>query len=146
MLGDSEGAAGHPLEPTKDIGSAARCARMRRRRRYRDPISRASRSWRLDIASGCPRQPHQARFNDGNKPREIDFRVSCLPTLFGEKVVMRLRRGKLQLDMTKLGFAPDALVSSTQPSRSRGMVLVTAPLAAKTNTLYSAISQLNILA
>ena len=118
--------------------------------KYRDPIiSRIKIMARLDIAE--KRLPQdgriKARFNDGNKPREIDFRVSCLPTLFGEKVVMRLLdSGKLQLDMTKLGFAPDALVRfDTAIKKPWGMVLVTGPTGSgKTNTLYSAISQLNI--
>src|SRR5580765_4152191 len=118
--------------------------------KYRDPIiSRIKIMARLDIAE--KRLPQdgriKARFNDGTKPREIDFRVSCLPTLFGEKVVMRLLdSGKLQLDMTKLGFAPDALVRfDTAIKKPWGMVLVTGPTGSgKTNTLYSAISQLNI--
>jgi type IV pilus assembly protein PilB len=118
--------------------------------KYRDPIiSRIKIMARLDIAE--KRLPQdgriKARFNDGTKPREIDFRVSCLPTLFGEKVVMRLLdSGKLQLDMTKLGFAPDALVRfDSAIKKPWGMVLVTGPTGSgKTNTLYSAISQLNI--
>ena len=93
--------------------------------KYRDPIiSRIKIMARLDIAE--KRLPQdgriKARFNDNNKLREIDFRVSCLPTLFGEKVVMRLLdSGKLQLDMTKLGFdGRRARGGSSTPSRSRG--------------------------
>ena len=116
---------------------------------YRDPIiSRIKIMARLDIAE--KRLPQdgriKARFTDNNKQREIDFRVSCLPTLFGEKVVMRLLdSGKLQLDMTKLGFAPEALVRfDAAIKKPWGMVLVTGPTGSgKTNTLYSALSQLN---
>jgi len=117
--------------------------------KYRDPIiSRIKIMARLDIAE--KRLPQdgriKARFNDQNKLREIDFRVSCLPTLFGEKVVMRiLDSGKLQLDLTKLGFAPESLSRfDTAIKKPWGMVLVTGPTGSgKTNTLYSALSQLN---
>jgi type IV pilus assembly protein PilB len=117
--------------------------------KYRDPIiSRIKIMARLDIAE--KRLPQdgriKARFNDNNKIREIDFRVSCLPTLFGEKVVMRLLdSGQLRLDMTKLGFAPEALTRVDAAIRKPwGMVLVTGPTGSgKTNTLYSALSQLN---
>jgi type IV pilus assembly protein PilB len=118
--------------------------------KYRDPIiSRIKIMARLDIAE--KRLPQdgriKARFNDQNKMREIDFRVSCLPTLFGEKVVMRLLdAGKLQLDMTKLGFGSEALGRfEAAIKKPWGMVLVTGPTGSgKTNTLYSALSQLNV--
>jgi len=80
------------------------------------------------------------------KNREMDYRVSVLPTLFGEKVVMRLLdKSNLQLDMTKLGFERGALDhflgAIHQPW---GMVLVTGPTGSgKTTTLYSALSDLN---
>jgi type IV pilus assembly protein PilB len=117
--------------------------------KYRDPIiSRIKIMARLDIAE--KRLPQdgriKARFNEGGKVREIDLRVSILPTLFGEKVVMRLLdSGGLKLDMTKLGFQPDALVKFERAIRKPwGMVLVTGPTGSgKTNTLYSSISQLN---
>jgi type IV pilus assembly protein PilB len=117
--------------------------------KYRDPIiSRIKIMARLDIAE--KRLPQdgriKARFNDQNKLREIDFRVSVLPTLFGEKVVMRiLDSGKLQLDMTKLGFSPESLTRfDVAIKKPWGMVLVTGPTGSgKTNTLYSALSQLN---
>jgi type IV pilus assembly protein PilB len=117
--------------------------------KYRDPIiSRIKIMARLDIAE--KRLPQdgriKARFNEQNKLREIDFRVSCLPTLFGEKVVMRiLDGGKLQLDLTKLGFAPESLTRfDAAIKKPWGMVLVTGPTGSgKTNTLYSALSQLN---
>jgi type IV pilus assembly protein PilB len=72
--------------------------------------------------------------------------VSCLPTLFGEKIVLRLLdRAGLMLDMTKLGFEPESLAKfELAIARPWGMVLVTGPTGSgKTNTLYSAISRLN---
>ena len=78
--------------------------------------------------------------------REMDFRVSILPTLFGEKVVMRLLdKSNLQLDMTKLGFEPSQLaVFKNAIHNPYGMVLVTGPTGSgKTTTLYSALSELN---
>ncbi len=80
------------------------------------------------------------------KNREMDYRVSVLPTLFGEKVVMRLLdKSNLQLDMTKLGFEEDALKSFLDAIHQPwGMVLVTGPTGSgKTTTLYSALSDLN---
>jgi type IV pilus assembly protein PilB len=80
------------------------------------------------------------------KSREMDFRVNVLPTLFGEKVVLRLLdKSNLQLDMTKLGFEPGQL-SEFQKGilKPFGMVLVTGPTGSgKTTTLYSALSELN---
>jgi type IV pilus assembly protein PilB len=103
---------------------------------------------RLDIAE--KRLPQdgriKVRFNDHGKMREIDFRVSCLPCLFGEKIVMRLLdSGGLRLDMTRLGLQPDVLSKvESAIRRPWGMVLVTGPTGSgKTNTLYSALSQLN---
>jgi type IV pilus assembly protein PilB len=78
--------------------------------------------------------------------KEIDFRVSCLPTLFGEKIVMRLLdKDKLMLDMTKLGFEQESLTKfEAAIMRPWGMVLVTGPTGSgKTNTLYSSISRIN---
>jgi type IV pilus assembly protein PilB len=117
--------------------------------KYRDPItSRIKIMAQMDIAE--KRMPQdgrlKARFNDHGRTREIDFRVSCLPTLFGEKIVMRLLdRGQLRLDMTRLGFEAEALRRfESAIRRPWGMVLVTGPTGSgKTNTLYSAISQLN---
>ena len=80
------------------------------------------------------------------KPREIDFRVSVLPTLFGEKIVLRLLdKQNLMFDMVKLGFEAGALEKFQRAiHKPFGMVLVTGPTGSgKTNTLYSAISQLN---
>ncbi|MEJ7709211.1 MAG: ATPase, T2SS/T4P/T4SS family [Pyrinomonadaceae bacterium] len=80
------------------------------------------------------------------RSRELDFRVSTLPTLFGEKVVLRLLdKENLMLDMTKLGFEPESLVKFQRNiTRPYGMVLVTGPTGSgKTNTLYSALQSLN---
>ena len=77
---------------------------------------------------------------------ELDFRVSTLPTLFGEKVVLRLLdKEKLMLDMTNLGFEAESLVKFQRNiARPYGMVLVTGPTGSgKTNTLYSALQSLN---
>jgi type IV pilus assembly protein PilB len=78
--------------------------------------------------------------------KDLDFRVSCLPTLFGEKIVMRLLdKENLMLDMSRLGFEADPLRQFEENIKKPfGMVLVTGPTGSgKTNTLYSAISQLN---
>jgi len=78
--------------------------------------------------------------------KEMDFRVSVCPTLFGEKIVMRLLdKANLQLDMTKLGFDPTPLKWFKDAiDRPYGMVLVTGPTGSgKTTTLYSALSSLN---
>ncbi len=82
----------------------------------------------------------------GGKKKQLDFRVSTLPTLWGEKIVMRLLdKENLRLDMTKLGFEPESLVKFEKAIlKPYGMVLVTGPTGSgKTNTLYSAISRLN---
>ncbi|MCC6163125.1 MAG: type IV-A pilus assembly ATPase PilB [Acidobacteria bacterium] len=117
--------------------------------KFRDAIiSRLKIMAKLDIAE--KRLPQDGRIkiriNDQGHSKEIDFRVSCLPTLFGEKVVLRLLdKDKLMLDMTKLGFEPSSLSKfKTQIDKPWGMVLVTGPTGSgKTNTLYSAISSLN---
>jgi type IV pilus assembly protein PilB len=107
-------------------------------------ISRIKIMARLDIAER--RLPQDGRIRLKTKGREMDFRVSVLPTLFGEKVVLRLLdKAGLQLDMTKLGFEElqyknfrDAIYLPF------GMVLVTGPTGSgKTTTLYSALSDLN---
>ncbi len=80
------------------------------------------------------------------KRKQLDYRVSCLPTLWGEKIVLRLLdKENLRLDMTKLGFEPESLVKFEKAIlKPFGMVLVTGPTGSgKTNTLYSAISKLN---
>ncbi len=80
------------------------------------------------------------------KTKEMDYRVSVLPTLFGEKIVMRLLdKDNLVLDMTRLGFEPESLSKfERQILRPYGMVLVTGPTGSgKTNTLYSSIARVN---
>ncbi|MGZ7078636.1 MAG: type IV-A pilus assembly ATPase PilB [Thermoanaerobaculia bacterium] len=84
------------------------------------------------------------KLNEKNK--ELDFRVSVLPTLFGEKIVMRLLdTDQLRLDMTKLGYEPESLAKFEEAIfKPWGMVLVTGPTGSgKTNTLYSALSKVN---
>src|SRR5918911_1603034 len=117
--------------------------------RLRDAlISRIKILSKLDIAE--KRLPQDGRIKIKVKverrSRELDFRVSTLPTLFGEKVVLRLLdKENLMLDMTKLGFEPESLVKFQRNiSRPYGMVLVTGPTGSgKTNTLYSALQSLN---
>jgi type IV pilus assembly protein PilB len=82
----------------------------------------------------------------GGRKKQLDFRVSTLPTLWGEKIVLRLLdKENLRLDMTKLGFEAESLVKFEKAIlKPYGMVLVTGPTGSgKTNTLYSAISRLN---
>jgi len=84
------------------------------------------------------------KLNEKNK--ELDFRVSVLPTLFGEKIVLRLLdKDNLRLDMTKLGFEPESLAKFEEAIfKPWGMVLVTGPTGSgKTNTLYSALAKVN---
>jgi type IV pilus assembly protein PilB len=118
--------------------------------KFRDAItSRIKIMSKLDIAE--KRLPQDGRikirFGDGEGgTKEIDFRVSILPTLFGEKIVMRLLdKDKLMLDMTKLGFEPEALRKlESAINKPWGMVLVTGPTGSgKTNTLYSSIAKIN---
>jgi type IV pilus assembly protein PilB len=100
----------------------------------------------LDISER--RLPQDGRMKVKFKTREVDFRVSTLPTLFGEKVVMRLLdKSNLMLDMSKLGFAPQALAAFEEAIRAPyGMILVTGPTGSgKTTTLYSALDSLNQL-
>ncbi len=108
-------------------------------------VSRIKIMAKLDIAER--RLPQDGRIKlrlqDG---REVEFRVSILPTLFGEKVVLRiLDKSNLQLDMTKLGFEAGALAQFKEGIyKPWGMVLVTGPTGSgKTTTLYSALSELN---
>ena len=103
---------------------------------------------KLDISE--KRLPQDGRImikylKDGKK-KELDSRVSTVPTLFGEKIVMRLLdKENLRLDMTKLGFESESLVKfERQILRPYGMVLVTGPTGSgKTNTLYSSVARLN---
>jgi type IV pilus assembly protein PilB len=98
----------------------------------------------LDIAER--RLPQDGRIKIRVAQREMDFRVSTLPTLFGEKVVLRLLdKSNLQLDMTKLGFEPQALKDFEEAIlMPYGMILVTGPTGSgKTTTLYSALNRIN---
>src|SRR5438309_3955125 len=103
---------------------------------------------KLDISE--KRLPQDGRImlkmNLNGRKKQLDFRVSTLPTLWGEKIVLRLLdKENLRLDMTKLGFEPESLVKFEKAIlKPYGMVLVTGPTGSgKTNTLYSAISLLN---
>jgi type IV pilus assembly protein PilB len=102
----------------------------------------------LDIAER--RLPQDGRIKlKLSRDNDMDFRVSSLPTLFGEKIVLRLLdKSNLQLDMTKLGFEEKALADFKEAIyRPFGMVLVTGPTGSgKTTTLYSALSELNTIA
>jgi type IV pilus assembly protein PilB len=117
--------------------------------KFRDAItSRVKIMAKLDIAE--KRLPQDGRikirFADNGQTKEIDFRVSCLPTLFGEKIVMRLLdKDKLMLDMTKLGFETTSLKKlEVAIAKPWGLVLVTGPTGSgKTNTLYSSIAKIN---
>ena len=111
-------------------------------------ISRVKIMSKLDISE--KRLPQDGRIKIkvkvDSRSRELDFRVSTLPTLFGEKVVLRLLdKQNLMLDMTKLGFEPASLEKFQRNiSKPYGMVLVTGPTGSgKTNTLYSALQSLN---
>ena len=117
--------------------------------KLRDAItSRLKIMARLDIAE--KRLPQDGRikirYADDGAARHIDFRVSSLPTLFGEKLVLRLLdRGTLMLDMGTLGLEPESLARlEAAIEQPWGMVLVTGPTGSgKTNTLYSSIARLN---
>jgi len=101
----------------------------------------------LDIAERRLPQDGRIKLKIGVN-KEMDFRVSVLPTLFGEKIVMRLLdKSNLQLDMTKLGFEQGPLDDFKKAiKKPYGMVLVTGPTGSgKTTTLYSALSELNTI-
>lgn len=108
-------------------------------------VSRLKIMSKLDIAEKRLPQDGRIKLRLG-KAREMDFRVSVIPVLFGEKVVLRLLdKSALQLDMTKLGFDESAMEDFTNAIRRPvGMILVTGPTGSgKTTTLYSALSELN---
>ncbi len=99
----------------------------------------------LDIAERRLPQDGRIKIKMG-RGIEMDYRVNCLPTLFGEKVVLRLLdKSNLQLDMTKLGYEEEALAHfKKEIHKPFGMVLVTGPTGSgKTVSLYSALSELN---
>ncbi|WP_285606161.1 type IV-A pilus assembly ATPase PilB [Geothrix edaphica] len=122
---------------------------MRPNLKLKDPLtSRVKILAKLNIAE--KRLPQDGRIklrvNMSGRQKVIDYRVSILPTLFGEKIVLRLLDSdKLMLDLTKLGFEPESLERwDRQISKPYGMVLVTGPTGSgKTNTLYSSIAKLN---
>ncbi len=98
----------------------------------------------MDIAENRLPQDGPINILIGGKP--IDFRVSCIPTVYGEKIVMRiLDKSSLQTDMTRLGFDTDELAKFKSSIHAPfGMVLVTGPTGSgKTTTLYSAMAELN---
>jgi type IV pilus assembly protein PilB len=120
--------------------------------KFKNPvISRVKILSNMDIAE--KRLPQDGRIkmkvkleNGGRK--EVDMRISSLPTIFGEKIVSRiLDRQMLRLDMTELGFEEDSLeIFKEAIYRPWGIILVTGPTGSgKTNTLYSAVSNLNSL-
>jgi len=99
----------------------------------------------LDIAERRLPQDGRIKMKMG-RGKEMDFRVSVLPTMWGEKIVLRLLdKSNLQLDMTKLGFEEQALADFKESlHKPFGMILVTGPTGSgKTTTLYSALSELN---
>ena len=99
----------------------------------------------LDIAERRLTQDGRIKLKMGGN-QELDIRVSVLPTLFGEKIVMRLLdKSNLQLDMAKLGFDPGALKDFKEAIyKPYGMILITGPTGSgKSTTLYSALSELN---
>jgi type IV pilus assembly protein PilB len=119
---------------------------MRPPRKLRNPLtSRIKIMAELDIAERRLPQDGRIKLKLG-KSKEMDYRVSVLPTLFGEKIVLRLLdKGNLQLDMTKLGFETKQLGDFKHAIHQPfGMVLVTGPTGSgKTTSLYSALSELN---
>src|SRR6202521_4899249 len=111
-------------------------------------VSRVKIMAKLDISE--KRLPQDGRimikYRKDGRIKELDFRVSTVPTLFGDKLVMRLfRKENLRLDMTKLGFEAESLAKFEKAIlRPYGMVLVTGPTGSgKTNTLYSSVARLN---
>jgi type IV pilus assembly protein PilB len=117
--------------------------------KLRDAItSRMKIMAKLDIAE--KRLPQDGRimikYKADGKKKELDFRVSTVPTLYGEKIVLRLLdKENLRLDMTKLGFEAESLKKFERNIlKPYGMVLVTGPTGSgKTNTLYSSVARLN---
>jgi type IV pilus assembly protein PilB len=114
--------------------------------RLRNPlVSRLKVMANLDIAERRLTQDGRMKLKMGGG-QELDVRVSVLPTLFGEKIVMRLLdKSNLQLDMSKLGFGPQTLKDFQEAiHKPYGMILITGPTGSgKSTTLYSAITELN---
>lgn len=108
-------------------------------------ISRVKIMANLDISERRLPQDGRIKLKMGDK-KKIDFRVSSLPTIFGEKVVIRiLDKSSLQLDLVKLGFGERPLEDFLEAiKKPYGMILVTGPTGSgKTTTLYSVLSRLN---
>ena len=107
-------------------------------------VSRLKIMANLDIAERRLPQDGRIKFRDAS--REIDFRVSIVPALFGESVVLRiLDKSSLRLDLAQLGFDARSLEQFQKAIRSpHGMIVVTGPTGSgKTTTLYSALSAVN---
>ncbi len=125
---------GSLMEKTQPPGNAAAAI-----------ISRIKILSRLDI--GERRKPQDGRMKvKMRNGQEVDFRVSCLPTIFGEKIVLRLLdKSNLQVDMTKLGLEQDDFEKFIEAiHQPQGMVLITGPTGSgKTTTIYSALNELN---
>lgn len=111
-------------------------------------ISRIKIMSRMDIAERRRPQDGRLKIILNKENREMDFRVSSVPTMWGEKIVMRLLdKSNLQLDMTKLGFEEEDLkLFKNSVNLPQGMVLITGPTGSgKTTTIYSALAELNQL-
>lgn len=111
-------------------------------------ISRIKIMSRMDIAERRRPQDGRLKIILNKENREMDFRVSSVPTMWGEKIVMRLLdKSNLQLDMTKLGFEEEDLkLFKSCVNLPQGMVLITGPTGSgKTTTIYSALAELNKL-
>lgn len=107
-------------------------------------VSRLKVISRMDI--GERRKPQDGRLKVKLKSKDVDFRVNSIPTLFGEKVVLRLLdKSNLQVDLTKLGFEQDDLDKFKRSiGLPQGLVLITGPTGSgKTTTIYSALAELN---
>ena len=103
---------------------------------------------KMDIAERRRPQDGRLKIVLSKENREMDFRVNSIPTMWGEKIVMRLLdKTNLQLDMTKLGFEEDDLLLFKDCiNLPQGMVLITGPTGSgKTTTIYSALAELNRL-
>ena len=107
-------------------------------------VNRVKVMCQMDISE--KRKPQDGRFKLGTEKGYLDFRVSILPTVFGEKCVLRLLdKSNLQVDMESLGFESKTLeIFKENIKKPYGMILVTGPTGSgKTTTLYSALSKLN---
>jgi type IV pilus assembly protein PilB len=120
--------------------------------KFKNPVlSRVKILSNMDIAE--KRLPQDGRIKmrvklEGGKRKEVDMRVSSLPTMFGEKIVSRiLDKEMLKLDLTQLGFEQESYEAFNKSiHRPWGIILVSGPTGSgKTNTLYSAVSNLNTI-